>query len=182
MNIEKQALSLLMNVTVKKLHEAAIIPQRGTELASGFDLHALDVVHVDDLERVPPDYYSDAIVFYDGITVWPGERVLIKTGIAVQMDRNMEAQVRPRSGLSLKKGIHVALGTIDADYTGDIGVTLTNNGNEEFRIHRGDRVAQLVFVPVLHDVQLNEVDELNETKRGVNGYGHTGTSQEVNTK
>ncbi|OUC00007.1 hypothetical protein BK784_15130 [Bacillus thuringiensis serovar medellin] len=98
MNIEKQALSLLMNVPVKKLHEAAIIPQRGTELASGFDLHALDVVHVDDLERVPPDYYSDAIVFYDGITVWPGERVLIKTGIAVQMDRNMEAQVRPRRG------------------------------------------------------------------------------------
>lgn len=159
-------------VSVRKLHEEATIPERGSELASGFDLHALDVIAPDLVGKI------DYIKYYDGVDVQPGERVLVRTGVAVQMRRNMEAQIRPRSGLALKKGIYVALGTIDADYTGDLGVVLTNMGDEPLMIRRGDRIAQLVFAPVLHDVALIETSSFAETERGDGGFGHTGVSNE----
>jgi dUTP pyrophosphatase len=158
-----------MNLLMKKLHKDAIKPQRGTELASGFDLCALDVIQTSDVGKVP---YLD---LFDQYVVQPHERVLVRTGVAVQLDYNMEAQVRPRSGLGLKKGIHVMLGTIDADYTGDIGVVLTNLGNEPFVISKGDRIAQLVFAPVLHEVKLLETQKFAKVvDRGGNGFGSTG--------
>lgn len=156
-----------MIVQLKRLFDAAIVPQRGSDLASGFDLHAFDVVK--------PEHRKDPVdETFRLYIVQPGERVFIRTGIAVAMPAGMEAQVRPRSGLSLNEGIYVSLGTIDADYRGDIGITFTNNGDKPFHIFRGDRVAQLVFAPVLHDVKLEELENLNDTERGNGGFGHTG--------
>ncbi|MFT4413222.1 dUTP diphosphatase [Fredinandcohnia humi] len=159
-----------MNVKVKKLHRDAIIPKRQTELASGFDLYVLDACNLRFLDS-PYD-----IQFYEYF-LKPGERALIRTGIAVQMPEGLEAQVRPRSGLSLKKGLHVALGTIDADYTGDIGVIVMNLSKELIKIPKGERIAQLVFAPVFHNIKLDEVDDLNVTERGEGGFGSTGTSK-----
>ncbi|MGM1023503.1 MAG: dUTP diphosphatase [Bacillota bacterium] len=161
-----------MIVQLKKLFDAAVIPQRGTDLASGFDLHAFDVVLPE--QRKEPTNEGFRI-----FTVLPGQRVLVRTGIAVGMPRNLEAQVRPRSGLSLRNGIYVAHGTIDADYIGDIGITLTNYGDEPFTIWRGDRIAQLVFAPVHHDIQFKEIAELTASERGSGGYGHTGQGEKI---
>lgn len=160
------------SVKLKKLHPEAVIPKRGTSLSSGFDLCALDVVA--DFANVKNIPYEDYIVHHGGYMLYPGERVLIRTGIAVQMFAGIEAQIRPRSGLALKDGIYVALGTIDADYTGDLGVIMTNNGDYPFTINRGDRIAQLVFAPVLHDLEMVKVDDFESTERGSGGFGHTG--------
>lgn len=91
------------------------------------------------------------------------------------MPAGIEAQVRPRSGLALKHGITVlnTPGTIDADYRGEIKIILIHLGTEEFEIKRGDRIAQLVFMK-LPTVELIEVEEINETPRGIGGFGHTG--------
>ncbi|TCP70089.1 dUTP diphosphatase [Baia soyae] len=122
--------------------------------ASGFDLRAA---------------LSETIILE------PGKRKLIPTGLAMAMPIGLEAQVRPRSGLALKHGITVlnTPGTIDADYRGEIGVILINLGEGPFEIHRGDRVAQLVFQQVA-SVNLIEVEQLEETARGTGGFGHTG--------
>jgi len=108
-------------------------------------------------------------------TIEPGKWKLIPTGIALSMPIGLEAQVRPRSGLALKHGITVlnAPGTIDADYRGEIGVVLLNLGEEPFVVERGHRIAQLVFAQV-PEVQLEVVKELDETRRGSGGFGHTG--------
>ncbi|SFX34937.1 dUTP pyrophosphatase [Thermoactinomyces sp. DSM 45891] len=111
----------------------------------------------------------------ESISLEPGKRKLIPTGLALAMPIGLEAQVRPRSGLALKHGITVlnTPGTIDADYRGEIGVILINLGEETFEIHRGDRIAQLVFQYVA-SVKLIEVEQLEETARGTGGFGHTG--------
>lgn len=111
------------------------------------------------------------------LTLQPLERVLVKTGLFLELPESYEAQVRPRSGLALKKGITVlnAPGTIDADYRGEIGVILINLSQEKFSIHDGDRIAQLVFAQV-EQAGLIEVNELNETKRGAGGFGSTGVN------
>ena len=111
------------------------------------------------------------------LTLQPLERVLVKTGLFLELPESYEAQVRPRSGLALKKGITVlnAPGTIDADYRGEIGVILINLSQEKFSIHDGDRIAQLVFAQV-EQAALIEVNELNETKRGAGGFGSTGVN------
>lgn len=163
----------MVKIGFKKLHEQALIPQRGTALASGFDLHALDIINIQDVLSKKDIPYEDGIVQH-GYWVYPGERVLVRTGIAVQMEKGIEAQIRPRSGLSLKHGIYVAFGTIDADYTGDLGVILTNNSNSPFKIQRGDRVAQLVFAPVCMDVEVEQVFGFKQTERGDGGFGSTG--------
>ena len=100
---------------------------------------------------------------------------LIKTGIAIALPNNYEAQVRPRSGLALKNGISVlnTPGTIDADYRGEIGVILINLSNEDFVVERGMRIAQLVISPIVQ-AELVEVEELDETLRGQGGFGSTG--------
>lgn len=109
------------------------------------------------------------------ITLRPLERKLIPTGIYIGLPAGYEAQVRPRSGLALKKGISVlnAPGTIDSDYTGEIGVILINLSNEDFVVNDGERIAQLVIAKY-EKAEWNLVDVLDETERGLGGYGHTG--------
>ena len=111
----------------------------------------------------------------ENIILKPLERKLIKTGIAIALPNNYEAQVRPRSGLALKNGISVLNTpvTIDADYRGEIGVILINLSNEDFVVERGMRIAQLVISPIVQ-AELVEVEELDETLRGQGGFGSTG--------
>ena len=109
------------------------------------------------------------------ITLAPGERKLIPTGIYIALPVGYEAQVRPRSGLALKYGIGLAnmLGTCDADFRGQIGVILINLGQEDFVVNDGDRIAQMVIAK--HErAEWEVVEELDETERGEGGYGHTG--------
>ena len=111
------------------------------------------------------------------ITLLPMERSLIKTGLFIELPVGIEAQVRPRSGLALKKGITVlnSPGTIDADYRGEIGVILINLSNEPFTINNGDRIAQLVIAK--HErADWQQVESLTETERGAGGFGSTGTA------
>jgi dUTP pyrophosphatase len=105
----------------------------------------------------------------------PGQRLRVPTGFAIAIPEGYEAQVRPRSGLALKRGVLVpnAPGTIDSDYRGELQVILLNTGAEAFRIERGDRIAQLVVAPVVRPV-FEEVERLDETDRGEGGFGHTG--------
>jgi dUTP pyrophosphatase len=109
------------------------------------------------------------------IVLKPLERALIKTGLFIELPLGYEAQVRPRSGLALKKGISVlnSPGTVDADYRGEIGVILINLSNEDFVIENGERIAQMVIAK--HEqAQFIEVNELSETSRGAGGFGSTG--------
>lgn len=111
----------------------------------------------------------------EAITLKPLERAIVKTGLFIGLPPGFEAQVRPRSGLAAKKGITVlnSPGTIDADYRGEIGVILVNLSNKDFVIQDGERVAQLVIAK--HErVTWREVDVLDETERGVGGFGSTG--------
>ena len=111
------------------------------------------------------------------VTLQPMERGLIKTGLFIELPVGVEAQVRPRSGLALKKGITVlnSPGTIDADYRGEIGVILVNLSNEPFTIASGDRIAQLVIAK--HErADWQHVESLTETERGAGGFGSTGTA------
>ena len=111
------------------------------------------------------------------ITLSPGERKLIKTGLHIELPEGYEAQVRPRSGLAFKKGITVlnSPGTIDADYRGDVGVILINHSNEEFVVNSGDRIAQLV-ISKFEKVEWETSDEINSTSRGDSGFGSTGSN------
>ena len=130
------------------------MPQYMTEGASGMDLFAC-------LE--------------EKLTLGPGERKLIPTGIAVAIPQGFEGQVRPRSGLAIQKGIGIVNGpgTIDSDYRGEIGVLLINFGEEPFTIHNGERIAQIVISQVFR-ATLEEVDDLPPTLRQGGGFGHTG--------
>jgi dUTP pyrophosphatase len=105
----------------------------------------------------------------------PLQRILVPTGIFLEMENGLEAQIRPRSGLALKQGITClnSPGTIDADYRGEIKVLLINLSNELQVIHNGDRIAQMVFQEVVH-VQWEETEVINETARNEGGFGHTG--------
>jgi dUTP pyrophosphatase len=109
------------------------------------------------------------------LTLAPGARALVPTGLAIALPPGFEAQVRPRSGLALKFGVTClnSPGTIDADYRGEIGVILINHGSDPFVINRGDRIAQLVFAPVTQG-SFAEVASLDETARGAGGFGSTG--------
>ena len=132
------------------------LPRYETEGAAGMDLLAA----IDDAEPV---------------TLAPGARALVPTGLAIALPMGFEAQVRPRSGLALRHGVTVlnAPGTIDSDYRGEIGVVLINHGPRPFEVARGDRVAQMVIAPVAQ-AQLRFVDALGGTLRGAGGYGSTG--------
>lgn len=130
------------------------LPKYATKLSAGMDLRA-------NIE--------------EPIVLQPGERRLIPTGIHIGLPQGYEAQVRPRSGLALKHGITClnSPGTIDADYTGDVGVILINHGQEQFTINDGDRIAQMVIAKY-KQVTWVEVEELQATERGDGGFGHTG--------
>jgi dUTP pyrophosphatase len=105
----------------------------------------------------------------------PGETVAIPTGLTIAVPAGHEAQIRPRSGLALRHGLSVlnTPGTIDSDYRGEVKVILANLGREPFQVKRGDRIAQLVICPVIH-ASWEEVEQLPETSRGTDGFGHTG--------
>jgi len=118
----------------------------------------------------------DLLAAVDGpLTLAPGERTLVPTGLAMALPAGFEAQVRPRSGLAAKHGITVlnTPGTIDADYRGEVKVILINLGNQPFEIVRGERIAQMVIAPVLQ-AEIAEVETLSETERGSGGFGSTG--------
>ena len=109
------------------------------------------------------------------VSLAPGARLLVPTGLYVSIPRGYEAQIRPRSGLALKKGITVlnAPGTIDADYRGEIGVIIVNLSQENFEINDGERIAQMVIAK--HEtVEWELCESLDETTRGAGGFGHTG--------
>lgn len=127
-----------------------------------------------------PAYATDGaagmdVVSAEDVTLAPGARHAVATGLALAIPHGYEVQVRPRSGLALKHGISVpnTPGTIDSDYRGELKVILINLGSEPFAIRRGDRVAQLVLAPVVQAGWL-EVTELDETVRGAGGFGSTG--------
>ena len=140
-------------------------------LPHGMDLplptyQSLHAAGLDLLAAVPAD---------QPLTLAPGARALVPTGLAIALPAGHEGQVRPRSGLAAKHGVTVlnTPGTIDADYRGELQVILVNLGGESFAITRGMRIAQLVIAPVTH-AQLREVASLEETPRGIGGFGSTG--------
>jgi len=145
-----------VTIQVKRLKREGMtpLPQYMTGGSSGMDLFAC-------LEKE--------------VTLAPGDRKLIPTGISVAIPEGFEGQVRPRSGLAIRNGIGVVNGpgTIDADYRGEIGVALINYGKEPFTIRDGDRIAQMVISCVFRAV-LEEVDHLPSTQRQEGGFGHTG--------
>ena len=110
------------------------------------------------------------------LTLDPGKRTIVPTGISIALTSGYEAQVRPRSGLAAKHGVTVlnSPGTIDADYLGEVGVILINHGDEPFTIERGMRIAQLIIAPV-SIAQWQETDDLDDSARGDGGFGSTGT-------
>ena len=134
---------------------AYYLPEYATEKSAGMDLKA----NID-----------------DPITLNPLERAMIPTGLSIALPDGTEAQIRPRSGLAAKHGISVlnAPGTIDADYRGEIKVILVNLSNEPFTINPGERIAQMV-VARYERVEWEAVETLDETERGVGGFGSTGT-------
>ena len=109
------------------------------------------------------------------VLLQPGETRLIPTGLTVSVPQGYEAQMRPRSGLALHRGIGMlnAPGTIDSDYRGEVGVILVNWGRKPFQIRRGDRIAQMVLSKV-YRAEWREVEDLDETPRGMGGFGHSG--------
>jgi dUTP pyrophosphatase len=115
------------------------------------------------------------VVSAEDVTLAPGARHAVATGLALAIPAGYEIQVRPRSGLALKHGISVpnTPGTIDSDYRGELKVILINHGAEPFAIARGDRVAQLVLAPVVQ-ASWDEVATLDDTARGAGGFGSTG--------
>jgi len=134
--------------------------------------------HFDGLEL--PAYATDGaagmdVLAAEDVTLAPGARHAVATGLAFAIPTGFEIQVRPRSGLALKHGITVpnTPGTIDSDYRGELKVILINHGAESFAIRRGDRVAQLVLAPVTRASWL-KVEELDHTERGEGGFGSTG--------
>mgnify|MGYP000589334497 CR=1 FL=1 len=114
----------------------------------------------------------------DGITLAPGARALLPTGLRMAIPAGFEVQVRPRSGLALKHGVTVANppGTIDSDYRGPLGVILVNLGAEPFHIAHGDRIAQLIVAPVVQ-AAFDLAESLDETARGAGGFGSTGVGR-----
>ncbi len=145
-----------MNIRIKKLHPDAIVPQYQTEHAAAVDLCA----------RID-----------EPITLKHKDFRVIPTGIAIALPPGYEAQIRGRSGNAAKFGISVVhgVGTIDADYRGELGVILINHGPDDFVINDGDRIAQMIIAK--HERAIwGEVDELDETSRGVGGFGSTGKS------
>lgn len=131
------------------------LPSYGTEEAAGMDVRA---------------YLPDGPV-----TLRPGERALIGTGLYMQLPAGYECQIRPRSGLALRHGLSIvnSPGTVDADYRGEIGIILINLGQEDFVVNDGERVCQMVIAPYSH-VRWEPARELDHTKREDGGFGHTG--------
>ena len=144
----------MTKILIKRLSKNISLPKYETEGSSGMDLTA-------NVNKV--------------IEIQPGKSEIIPTGLAISIPKNYEIQIRPRSGLAAKNQISVlnTPGTIDEDYRGEIKVILINLGEKKFKIEKGLRIAQMVLCPVIK-AELEEVDELDKTKRGSGGFGSTG--------
>jgi len=145
-------------------------------------MESVNVKMINKSKHATPSYETAASAGMDlranleePVTLEPLQRMIVKTGLFIALPAGYEAQVRPRSGLAAKYGITVlnAPGTIDADYRGEIGVILANLSNTSFTINDGDRIAQMVIAAYAH-TKWEEVDVLDETKRGKGGFGSTG--------
>ena len=143
-----------VDIQVKLLHDRAQLPVYMTDFAAGMDLFAC---------------------FDEPLRLLPGQRFLVPTGIALAIPAGYEGQVRPRSGLAIKKGLTLvnAPGTIDADYRGEVKIILINHGQDLVTITSGERIAQLVIAPVQR-ARLTLVEQLDTTTRDAGGFGHTG--------
>ena len=144
----------MAKVLIKKLNPTVELPAYKTEGASGMDLMA---------------------VVKDPINLKPNSSCIVPTGLAVAFSSDFEIQIRPRSGLAAKNSISVlnTPGTIDSDYRGEIKVVLFNHGKSDFLIENKDRIAQMIFTPVIK-MEFEETDNLPETVRGEGGFGSTG--------
>jgi dUTP pyrophosphatase len=145
----------MTKIKIKKLSDDVLTPKYETPGSSGMDLAA---------------YINKNII------INPGEKALVPTGFSLSVPQNYEVQIRPRSGLAVKKGITVlnTPGTIDSDYRGEIKVVLINLSKDIFIVKNGERIAQMVVCPV-EKVSMQEVRDLSETDRGKDGFGSTGT-------
>ena len=144
----------MVKVLIKKLNSKVQLPKYKTDGSSGMDLMALT--------NKP-------------IKILPQKSYLVPTGISLAIPKNYEIQIRPRSGLAAKNNISVlnTPGTIDSDYRGEIKIILFNHSSDEFLINDGDRIAQIVLMPV-HKIDFEEVENLPDTVRGEGGFGSTG--------
>ncbi|MHC1721164.1 MAG: dUTP diphosphatase [Clostridiaceae bacterium] len=142
----------MVSLKIRKISEDAVIPQYAHKGDAGMDLYSIE-------EK----------------TINPGETVLIRTGIQIELPENTEAQIRPRSGLALKHSITVlnSPGTIDEGYRGEICIILINHGKESFKIEKHMRIAQMVISSFIH-AQITEAEELSITERSENGFGSSG--------
>lgn len=142
----------MVKIKVKKIREEAIIPVYAHDGDAGMDLFSAEKY-----------------------LLKPMERCLVATGVRVEIPYGYELQVRPRSGLALKKGISMpnSPGTIDSGYRGELGVIMINYGNEDFEINPGDRIAQIILNKV-ENIEIEEAEELEESSRGEGGFGSTG--------
>ena len=145
----------MTEILIKRLSKNISLPKYATDGSSGMDLTA----------NIEED-----------IKIEPGKSAIVPTGLAVSIPKNYEIQIRPRSGLAAKNQISVlnTPGTIDADYRGELKIILINHGKNDFKVEKGLRIAQMVLCPVIKAV-LKEVDTLEETERGLGGFGSTGS-------
>ena len=141
-----------MTLRFKKLRPDAILPSYAHPSDAGMDVRSVE-----------------------GLTIAPGKRALVPTGLVMLLPPGYEAQVRPRSGLALKSGVTVlnTPGTIDSGYRGEVGVILANFGETDFSVKKGDKIAQIVIAPVTQPT-IEETDVVDETDRGAGGFGSTG--------
>ena len=144
----------MVKILIKKISKEVITPKYKTDGSSGVDLSAF-------LEKK--------------VVIKPNSSELIPTGLQVAIPEELEIQIRPRSGLAAKESIGVlnSPGTIDSDYRGELKIILFNHGKEDFIINNGDRIAQMVLVPIIK-MEFEEVDSLPDTVRGQGGFGSTG--------
>ena len=144
----------MVKILIKKINRKVITPKYKTDGSSGVDLSAF-------LDKE--------------VIIKPNSSELIPTGLQVAIPEELEIQIRPRSGLAAKESIGVlnSPGTIDSDYRGELKIILFNHGNKDFIINNGDRIAQMVLVPILK-MEFEEVDSLPDTIRGQGGFGSTG--------
>jgi dUTP pyrophosphatase len=144
--------SSMATLRVKRLSDNAVLPVRGSEWAAGYDLSASQAK-----------------------TIPPGGRAVVPTDLSIACPAGTYGRVAPRSGLTVKQGIHVGAGVIDADYRGPVGVVLFNLGDQPFEVQPGDRIAQLILESIVM-APVEEVEELDDTVRGDGGFGSTGVS------
>jgi len=145
----------MTKIKIKKLSNEVLTPKYETPGSSGMDIAA---------------YINEDVIINSG------DKALIPTGFSLSIPQGYEVQIRPRSGLAIKKGITIlnTPGTIDSDYRGEIKVVLINLSKDKFTVQNGERIAQMVVCPIVQ-VSIEEVKELSETNRGIGGFGSTGT-------